>query len=231
MLSSPRIIILTDESTTTSNKSGLIVYIHIPFQNLFQIDQAGSWKRRGNLQHSAKVSQRAGNLCSDLLRMGVTTLMRKRTNPDLMMTHCMNNKLELAIHDVVKIQIFIDSLYAFFSQSPNHMREIGAIATELGVHARRVGKAFDICWPSSLCTSVATLRESYSALVKLFQNLSGNNTWSTKEKAKCAGIHAKITHWLLVWEVASVKGVQGTLKALSLFLQRKDATAITAERS
>lgn len=116
---------------------------------------------------------------------GVTTLMRERTNPDLVMIHCMNHKLELAVHDAVKkitqashFQIFIDSLYAF-SQSLKHMRELEGVATELGVRARRVGKVFDVRWLSSSCTSVTALWESYPALVKLFQSLSENNTRST----------------------------------------------------
>ncbi len=50
-----------------------------------------------------------------------------------------------------------------------------------------------------------------------------------QEKAKCTGIHVKMTQWLFIWEMVSVKDALETLKALSLFLRRRDATAITAK--
>ena len=56
--------------------------------------------------------------------------------------------------------------------------------------------------------------------LKYFRLCLKTNTRSTKEKAKCAGIHAK--NYL-----SCVEEALETLKALSLFPQRRDATAIT----
>lgn len=86
----------------------------------------------------------------------------------------------------------------FFSQSPKLMRELEAVAPELGIWERRVGRVFNIRWLSSSCTSVTALWKSYSALVQLFWHLSEDNTRLTKEKAKCAGMHAMMTQWLFV---------------------------------
>jgi len=51
---------------------------------------------------------------------------------------------------------------------------------------------------------------------------------SSVERAKCQGIHGKMTQWLFLVEMALVKDALETLQALSLFLQRRDATAVSA---
>lgn len=53
-----------------------------------------------------------------------------------------------------------------------------------------------------------------------------HNTWSTKEKAKCAGIHKK-TSWLFVSEMACVK--DRNPEGLVSVLQRRVGTGITAK--
>ncbi|KAK7944756.1 hypothetical protein WMY93_000484 [Mugilogobius chulae] len=166
---------------------------------------------------------------------GAATLLREKINANLTVIHCMNHKLELAVHDAVKhsteashFQMFIDSLYAFFSQSPKHLRELELTASNLGTQVRRIGRVFDVRWLSSSCTSVTALWESYPTLVKLFGALAEDSSRSSSERAKCRGIHNKMTQWLFLLEMALVKDALEILQALSLFLQRRDATAVTA---
>uniref|UniRef100_A0A8C6U3T2 HAT C-terminal dimerisation domain-containing protein n=1 Tax=Neogobius melanostomus TaxID=47308 RepID=A0A8C6U3T2_9GOBI len=239
--------ILIDESTTASNKTCLIIYIRIPFEddicNFFlQLVELQACTGAAICDTVLQTLENLG-LQKDMLRTrligfatdgaaammgkyrGAATLLREKINPNLTVIHCMSHKLELAVHDAVKqctdashFQIFIDSLYAYFSQSPKHMRELELTASNLGIQARRIGRVFDVRWLSSSCTSVTALWESYPALVKI----------PSSERAKCSGIHKKMTQWLFLEEMAFVKDALETLQALSLFLQRRDATAVTA---
>ncbi|KAK7939074.1 hypothetical protein WMY93_002400 [Mugilogobius chulae] len=249
--------ILIDESTTASNKTCLIVYIRIPFEGgicnffyeLVELEACtGEAICDALLQDLVK-----HGISEDVLRIrligfatdgaaammgkyrGAATLLREKINANLTVIHCMNHKLELAVHDAVKhsteashFQMFIDSLYAFFSQSPKHLRELELTASNLGTQARRIGRVFDVRWLSSSCTSVTALWESYPTLVKLFGALAEDSSRSSSERAKCRGIHNKMTQWLFLLEMALVKDALEILQALSLFLQRRDATAVTA---
>uniref|UniRef100_A0AAV2LMN8 Uncharacterized protein n=1 Tax=Knipowitschia caucasica TaxID=637954 RepID=A0AAV2LMN8_KNICA len=62
----------------------------------------------------------------------------------------------------------------------------------------------------------------------MFGTLAEDGSRPSSERAKCSGIHKKMTQWLFLEEMAFVKDALETLQALSLFLQRRDATAVTA---
>ncbi len=48
------------------------------------------------------------------------------------------------------------------------------------------------------------------------------------ECPRCRGIHVKMTQWPFLVEMSLVKDALETLQALTLFLQRRDATAVSA---
>lgn len=109
---------------------------------------------------------------------GVATLLHEEINLHLTIINCMNYKLELALHDMVKhttdashFKMFTHSLYAFFS-----------IPTKL------------------------------KSLLEI----------------KFQGIHFKMIHCIFLIELALLKDALESLKTSSLFLQRRDATAIEA---
>ncbi|KAK6469100.1 E3 SUMO-protein ligase KIAA1586-like [Huso huso] len=167
---------------------------------------------------------------------GAASIQREQINNDLIEIHCMNHNLELAVHDAVRtvkeashFQLLIDSLYSFFSLSPKNQRQLEAVAAELCVHIHKVGRVFDVRWLSSSCTSVTALWESYPALVTFFRNGSTDISRSSQDKAECGGLLGKMTNWLFVMEVATMKDALETLKALSLFLQNRNSTVITVK--
>ncbi|KAL1248866.1 hypothetical protein QQF64_022184 [Cirrhinus molitorella] len=215
--SSDKFSILIDESATLSNKTCLIIYIRIPYEGeicnfFFQFVELQSCTGAAICDVLLKCLDAQG-ISEDMLRSrlgfatdgaaammgryrGAAMLLREKINPNLTAIHCMNHKLELAVHDAVKqitdashFQMFIDSLYSFFSQSPKNMRAFESAASNLGIHARRIGRAFDVRWLSSSCTSVTALWENYPALVKLFENLSEDQSRSATERARCRGIY------------------------------------------
>ncbi|KAJ8353632.1 hypothetical protein SKAU_G00211990 [Synaphobranchus kaupii] len=163
--SSDQLSILIDESSTVSNKTCLIVYTGEAIcDTLIQsLNEQGITE--DILQYRLLGFAMMGKY------RGTAMLLRECTNEDLVIIHCMNHTLELAVHDAVNevtsashFQIFNDSLYVFFSQSPKHMRELESVAAELGMRTRRVDRVFDIHWLSLSCTSVMSLWESYPAL-------------------------------------------------------------------
>ena len=67
----------------------------------------------------------------------------------------MNHKLELALHDAVssvkmvsQLRMFMNTLYAYYSRSPEHCRQLDAVSAVLGSELRKIGKIFDVMWLS-----------------------------------------------------------------------------------
>ena len=70
----------------------------------------------------------------------------KETYPNLIGWHCMNHRLELSVHDVVKsitdinhIKSFMDKLYTLYHRSPKAKRELDVCAAELGSVVYKIG--------------------------------------------------------------------------------------------
>ena len=68
----------------------------------------------------------------------------------------MSHKLELLAHKVADginyvshLRQFIDTLYAYFSQSPKNLRGLALIAAELQKELLKIGRIFDVRWLSS----------------------------------------------------------------------------------
>ena len=69
---------------------------------------------------------------------GVANLLKKNINENIQVFHCMAHRLELCVKDVANsmnaishFQIFLDSLYSFYSRSPKNQGQIKEIATDL----------------------------------------------------------------------------------------------------
>jgi len=102
---------------------------------------------------------------------GLTTLLRQTVGPHLQTFHCMAHRLELAInrtvHEVNPVghfQIFLDSMYAFYSRSPQNQRELGFHASALSIELLKVGRVFDVQWVFSSFTAVRALWRGHPAL-------------------------------------------------------------------
>ena len=148
----------------------------------------------------------------------------------------MAHKLELAVHDVLKLvtelghlQIFTDALYSHFSRSPKNQAQLKTVAEELHVHLLKVSRTFDIRWVASSYRSVHAIWESYQALVNHLHLSSTDGSRNARESAKCAGLHRKLVQWFFVAELATVHDALETLRSLSLFLQKRQISVPTAD--
>jgi len=90
-------------------------------------------------------------------KCGVATQL-KAMFPLLVTWHCFNHRLELAVSDAIMsttqvnhFKIFLDALFALYSQSPKCQRELVACASELDVHLNRIGRVLSVRWVASSC--------------------------------------------------------------------------------
>lgn len=167
---------------------------------------------------------------------GALQLISRELNRNNIITfHCMNHKLELALHDAVSsvnmvshLRTFMDTLYAYYSRSPEHSRQLEAISSTLGIEMRKIGRIFDVRWLSSSYQTVDAVYKSLPALVAhLLQ--SAEKATTSKDRAKAQGMAKKMQSWLFVVELGLMRDLLEVLKSLSLFLQSRSATIMQAK--
>jgi hypothetical protein len=79
-------------------------------------------------------------------RGGVKKLLKEKF-PSIIVWHCANHTLELAVHDAVKtvsginrFKSFIDKLYVLYHASPKNSRELEACANSLEMKLLKFGQ-------------------------------------------------------------------------------------------
>ena len=94
---------------------------------------------------------------------GVATKLKKRY-PQIVLWHCLNHRLELAVSDTVKavhgvnqIKPFFSKVYSVYSQSPKLQRELKKIASDMEVQLRNVGRILTTRWVASSFRAVDSL--------------------------------------------------------------------------
>jgi hypothetical protein len=79
-------------------------------------------------------------------RGGVKKLLKEKF-PSVIVWHCANHRLEVAVHDTVKtvsginrFKSFIDKLYVLYHASPKNSRELKACANSLEMQLLKIGR-------------------------------------------------------------------------------------------
>ena len=79
-------------------------------------------------------------------KSGVGKLLKDEF-PDIVLWHCLNHRLELAVGNALDatsgtndLQSFLECLYSLYSQSPKNMRELSNCAHDLHLTLKRIGK-------------------------------------------------------------------------------------------
>ena len=85
-------------------------------------------------------------------KSGVGKLLKDK-NPDIILCHCLNHRLELAVGNALEIisctnnfQSFLEHLYSLYSQSPKNKRELKQCSHDLQMTHKRIGKVFTVRW-------------------------------------------------------------------------------------
>uniref|UniRef100_A0A3P9IIB3 DUF4371 domain-containing protein n=1 Tax=Oryzias latipes TaxID=8090 RepID=A0A3P9IIB3_ORYLA len=214
-----KITVLADESTNVGNKSTLIVFVKasvdgamepIAFPlDLVDLDSLCAAHIKEKLINCLLKNGFTMQLLQELLigfcsdgasvmlgvKSGVGKLL-KDNFPSIVLWHCLNHRLELAVDQALDktggtkdFQAFLDSLYSLYSQSPKNMRELSECAHNLHITLKRIGRVFSIRWVASSWRAVNAVWQSYSALAQHFQKASEDNS---RERAKFSGLLSKL---------------------------------------
>ena len=164
-------------------------------------------------------------------RGGVATKLLD-TFPQLIVWHCLNHRLELAVGDSVKdvtevnhFKAFLDTLYALYNQSPKNQRELAEAATDVEAKLQKIGRVLDVRWSASSFRTVKAVWNSYSALHKHFENASEDTSRVSKVRTKYKGLMVRLESPEFLSDLALMYDVlEEELSSLSLKLQDRSVT-------
>uniref|UniRef100_A0A3P8U5N6 DUF4371 domain-containing protein n=1 Tax=Amphiprion percula TaxID=161767 RepID=A0A3P8U5N6_AMPPE len=224
-----KITILADESTTVGNKSTLIVFLKASVDGAME-------PIAFPLELVELDSLNLIGFCSDgaSVMLGVKSGVRKLLKddfPSIVLWHCLNHRLELAVDQALDktggtkdFHAFLDSLYALYSQSPKNTRELSECAHNLHITLRRIGKVFTVRWVASSWRAVSAVWQSYPALAQHFREASEDHSRDSKERAKFSGLLSKLCSVSFVKSLALMVDILTELKNLSEILQSRKTT-------
>ena len=160
----------------------------------------------------------------------VSTKLEKRY-PQIVLWHCLNHGLELAVSNTLKVmqgvnqnESFFSKVYSVYSQWPKLQRELNEIASDIEVQLRIVWRILTTRWVASSFRAVDSLWQNYPAIYSHFQMLSMSST----DKATSNGLAKKMQTSQFVEDLAVLKDSLGQLSILSESLQKREATTIKA---
>ena len=169
-------------------------------------------------------------------RSEVGTLLKKGF-PSIILWHCLNHRLELAVKDSINavsgvnsIQAFFSKIYSVYSMSPKLQRELKSISSEVDVELKKIGKIFKIRWVASSFRAVKALWNDYPALYAHFQKLSEDPSIKDIERQKYKGLEKTPSTQNFVEDVALLKDCLGQLSVLSETLQERNIDIVEANR-
>jgi len=115
--------------------------------------------------------------------------------PHIIGWHCVNHRLELSVHDAVKLctaenhfKCFMDKLYTLYSASPKNRRAIAECATEVNIQLLKIGRVLDTRWLASSYRAVKAVWVDFAALFAHFDKQSSNLQLDSKERSTFSGL-------------------------------------------
>ena len=175
-----KISVLIDESTTLSRKSTLVIVIRTYFEDypsgayVFNLDlieltnttsesitnQLLSCLHKHGFEQTFLKECFIASACDGAsVMLGKNKGVAKRLQsifPNLVIWHCSNHRLELAVNDCVNevcginhFKIFIDMIYSLNNQSPKNQNELRQAAANLETQLLKIGRILSVRWVAS----------------------------------------------------------------------------------
>lgn len=248
--SGSKITVLVDESTTVSGKSSLVIHLRSCINNkpttlfldilhLLSADAKSivdaiistlnshgfsrDWLKENFICFTSDgASVMTGN------KSGVGVLLLEMF-PNLLLWHCANHRLELAVHDAVSevagsnpFKIFVDNLYSLYSKSPKLQQELKECAASLGTQLLKIGKVLDTRWAASSLRTVKAVWMSFNPLVDHFMK--------KRNEAKFQGLLKSLTSINFILNLAIFYDALEEISNLSLLLQGRDMSLVRAHK-
>jgi len=167
---------------------------------------------------------------------GVGTRLKAKF-PNVVLWHCLNHRLELAVGDSIKavdgfyhIQALFDKIYCCYSYSAKLQRELQEIATKLEIEIKKIGKVFDVRWVASSRRAVNALVHNYAAVYQHFKQLSESKLLRAHDRTMYKGIIRKMSTVQFVEDLVLVNTCLAELSELSEILQKRDMNVMTANK-
>lgn len=125
---------------------------------------------------------------------GVGTQLQQQY-PNIIVWHCLNHRLELAVYDTLKeingtnqFQSFIEKLYALYHNSPKNSVELQICASSLNQRLLIIGKIFTIRWVASSEKTIKAVWNNYTTLHEHFSKASTDQSKNSKDRSKYLGL-------------------------------------------
>lgn len=240
--------VMVDESTSVATKSCLVVHLKVfmkgrptdIFLDLVEIANAEAkticaaiLKTLDNYGLDGEFRQEnfisfASDGASNMIghKSGVSAVLLSEY-PNLILWHCANHRLELSVGDVANevtgvnsFKVFMDSLYALYSQSPKNQEQLKECAADLEVQLRKIGRILDTRWAASSLLSAKAVWQSYPALAAHFAQPHGS------QQAKYDGLLNSITSPNFLKNLAAMLDALTEVSSLSLALQNRQTGLI-----
>ncbi|XP_027132754.1 E3 SUMO-protein ligase KIAA1586-like [Larimichthys crocea] len=253
-----RFSVLIDESTTLSKKSALVVYLtstvnNVPtviFLDLVELESQSAENITNTLLQCLTTCGLNENFirtnfvafaCDGASAMlgrksGVATRLQQMY-PELIVWHCLNHRLELAVGDTVKkvnnvnhFTSFLDKVYTVYHRSPKNTRELAQHAEELEIHVQKIGRVLDVRWAASSFRTVKAVWNSYRALHHHFSAASVDCTRDENEKAMYRGLMTKMETQEFLCDLGLMYDTLEEISHLSLTLQERGMTLTRADK-
>jgi len=255
-----KICILVDESTTLSKKSMLVICLRCAvgelnevYTFLFDIVEVSNTSAKTIKDSILQVLEKYGmdthflkkNLisfvsdgASNMLgrKAGVGVLLQK-SFPHIILWHCCNHRLELAVADCLKevsginhFQSFIEKLYSLYHMSPKNMNELKECANSIDQQLLKIGKIFTIRWVASSLRTIKAVWNNFESLFQHFSNAIMDDQRSSKEKAKYVGLKNTLKSIEFVHNLGILFDALTELSDLSIQLQKRDLSLMAAHK-
>lgn len=255
-----KIGIMIDESTSVSKKCALVICVRVHFEkaneatsvflDLVELNETTAAEVVSTLlktlsAHGFDDSYLAQNWVSFACD-GASNMLGRRTGvasrlvekfPHLIVWHCSNHRLELAVHDVVHgisavchMKSFFDRLYSLYSASPKNANELHNCAASVGIQVKKIGRLLGVRWVASSARAVLAVWHNYPALQKHFEAASNDPNRTQSDKAQYKGLKAGITEVAFVSNMGLMLDALTELEDLSLELQKRSTTLLRAHK-
>lgn len=255
-----KISIILDESTSLSSKSVLIVYLKCetskdkdPETLLLDLVELTDQKSETVFEAVIKTLTKYG-FDNDYLKQnlvaftsdGANVMLGNRSGvaarfltkfPNLIIWHCVNHRIELALTDAVEevsgvnhFHSFMNKLYTVYSTSPKNQRQLSECALQLSVQLNKVGRVLNTRWVASSFRTVTAVWYSYSVLAAHFSSCTNDTTRSSTERSTFKGLLNRFTSNQFLLDLAVMYDVLCELSMLSESLQNRNMTIVKADK-
>ncbi|KAJ8897992.1 hypothetical protein PR048_003352 [Dryococelus australis] len=238
-----KLSVIIDESTSSGATSTLIVYLKCEVSKELPpsfLDLLTCLNKHGfhndYLRENLVVFASAGARVMFWKNSGVAKkLVTKYTN--IVLWHCMNHRLELALSDAVdkvsgvnNFKIFMDKLYTLSNNSPKNQRQLAECAAQLNQQVKKIGKVLRTRWVASSFRTVSVVWHNFAFLYNHFSILKYDKSKGPTDRAMHSGLIRQLSYSQFFMDLAIMYDILAGIALLSESLQNRNIAVACADK-